>query len=339
MDYGDRIECLVNGVSWLQANSTTGVANTYAGISSEAGTSTFSEMAAYPASATLPAAFGPPAEVPAGKGSALTTDAFTAADGTALATYSASWTAHAGTWEVNTNRARMTAVGNGYATRSTGAAGVDHEVRADILTPNTTPTYPTDWYAGVFARYTDASNYVHARFLYQTNSPEVEVWQKNAGVATLIGYINLGTGNLAPNTTRNLRLAVQGAQVAAFLDGECVVQAVTTVLTGTRAGIGVDDSGTKSGQPAFDNVEVRTTTVASAAPVISAVTTSAITTSGFTVTWTTDIASNSQVEYGPTAAYGSSTTLDTAMVTSHSVNVTGLTAGTLYHFRVRSAGA
>ena len=77
------------------------------------------------------------------------------------------------------------------------------------------------------------------------------------------------------------------------------------------------------------------TTLASG-PVISAVAASAITTTGATITWTTDKTSDSQVDYGTTTAYGSSTTLNTALVTSHSQAVTGLTANTLYHYRVKS---
>jgi hypothetical protein len=72
------------------------------------------------------------------------------------------------------------------------------------------------------------------------------------------------------------------------------------------------------------------------APVISAVTATSITGSAATITWTTNEASNTQVEYGPTTAYGSSTTLNTSMVTSHSQGLSGLSGGTLYHYRVKS---
>ncbi|HEV8638235.1 MAG TPA: DUF4082 domain-containing protein, partial [Chloroflexota bacterium] len=74
-------------------------------------------------------------------------------------------------------------------------------------------------------------------------------------------------------------------------------------------------------------------------PVISAVQATAITTTGATVTWTTNEASDSQVEYGTTTAYGSTTTLAPALVTSHSQALAGLTAGTLYHYRVKSKDA
>jgi hypothetical protein len=58
-----------------------------------------------------------------------------------------------------------------------------------------------------------------------------------------------------------------------------------------------------------------------------------------TITWTTDTPSNSQVLYGPTAGYGSQSTLDPSNVTSHSVTITGLTPETLYHFKVASDNA
>jgi len=73
-------------------------------------------------------------------------------------------------------------------------------------------------------------------------------------------------------------------------------------------------------------------------PVISAIQ-SAVTAGGATLTWTTDEASDSQVDYGLTTTYGSSSTLDTNRVTSHSVAVSGLQASTLYHFRVNSRDA
>jgi hypothetical protein len=73
-------------------------------------------------------------------------------------------------------------------------------------------------------------------------------------------------------------------------------------------------------------------------PTISNVT-SSITSSGATVTWTTNEASDSQVEYGPTTSYGSSTTINTSMVTSHSVTLSALSASTTFHYRVKSKNA
>ena len=72
---------------------------------------------------------------------------------------------------------------------------------------------------------------------------------------------------------------------------------------------------------------------------ITGVQAAAPTPTGFQVNWSTSLAANSAVDYGTTATYGSSTATNTSMVTSHQVGVTGLSAGTLYHFRVRSTDA
>ncbi|OGS27987.1 MAG: hypothetical protein A2297_09080 [Elusimicrobia bacterium RIFOXYB2_FULL_48_7] len=74
-------------------------------------------------------------------------------------------------------------------------------------------------------------------------------------------------------------------------------------------------------------------------PVISAVSSGNISMTGARITWATDEPATSQVEYGLTTSYGASTTADSALVTSHSVDITGLAANTLYHYRVLSVDA
>jgi hypothetical protein len=81
------------------------------------------------------------------------------------------------------------------------------------------------------------------------------------------------------------------------------------------------------------------TTLAASAPVISNVVAGSVTSNGATITWSTDQASNSQVEYGTTTAYGSMTSLNPTLVTSHSQALTGFLAGTVYHYRVHSTNA
>lgn len=72
-----------------------------------------------------------------------------------------------------------------------------------------------------------------------------------------------------------------------------------------------------------------------AAPVISNIA-SAPSADGALITWTTNEPANTRVEYGLTAAYGSTTALDPVLVSAHSAQISGLAPGTEYHYRVRS---
>jgi hypothetical protein len=74
-------------------------------------------------------------------------------------------------------------------------------------------------------------------------------------------------------------------------------------------------------------------------PVIGSIGSSNITTSGATISWTTDEPSTTQVDYGLTTAYGSTTSLDPTLQTSHTQSLSGLAPGTVYHYRVSSLDA
>src|SRR5688572_30831209 len=67
---------------------------------------------------------------------------------------------------------------------------------------------------------------------------------------------------------------------------------------------------------------------------VSNVSASAITPASATILWTTAGPSDSRVEYGLTASFGSTTAVNTTLVTAHSVQLSGLTSGTQYFFRV-----
>ena len=72
-------------------------------------------------------------------------------------------------------------------------------------------------------------------------------------------------------------------------------------------------------------------------PVISAIVATP-TSDSATITWTTNEPASSQVDYGLDTGYGSVVS-DPALVTSHSLTLTGLAASTLYHFKVTSVDA
>jgi hypothetical protein len=71
------------------------------------------------------------------------------------------------------------------------------------------------------------------------------------------------------------------------------------------------------------------------APTISAISVTGITTTGATINFTVQPAGTNQVEYGTTLAYGS---LNTEGGGSGAMTkpLTGLTTGTLYHYRIRA---
>ncbi len=73
-------------------------------------------------------------------------------------------------------------------------------------------------------------------------------------------------------------------------------------------------------------------------PVISSISAKVRATSAV-VSWTTNEPADSQVSFGRSTAYGQSTALDSTLVTSHSQTLTGLTARTGYHFKVKSRDA
>jgi predicted esterase len=72
-------------------------------------------------------------------------------------------------------------------------------------------------------------------------------------------------------------------------------------------------------------------------PIISGISISNKTQTSVTIIWTTDEPSTSQIEYGPTSAYGFHTPLNSSLVTFHSQSLSGLAAGTTYNYRVSSS--
>jgi len=130
-------------------------------------------------------------------------------------------------------------------------------------------------------------------------------------------------------------------------DGPNTGTSHTAVLSGLTSSTGhdyfvrcADTTAETNTMTTSAHVSFTTLTPDTTGPVISNIQTGSITQTGVTITWTTDEDATDRVEYGLTSSYGSMSGVDTiADNTSHSVSLTGLTAGTVYHFRVLSSDA
>ena len=117
----------------------------------------------------------------------------------------------------------------------------------------------------------------------------------------------------------------------------------SVTLTGLSSGTLYHYQATSSNVSGFTvSADFTFTTLVPHAPIISNVQAVSITASSATIVWTTDEPSNSQVNYGTTTSY--SNTFPAAVnatdnVTNHSVTVSGLASGTLYHYQAMSSNA
>ncbi len=136
-----------------------------------------------------------------------------------------------------------------------------------------------------------------------------------AGVQFSLDGVNLGAEDTAApySVSWNATLATSGAHILTAVARDAAGN------TASAAGVSV--------------------TVDNAPPLLSSVASTNLSASAATITWVTNEASDSQVEYGPTSAYGQVTALASALVTSHSVGLSGLAASTVYHYRAKSRDA
>jgi N-acetylmuramoyl-L-alanine amidase len=216
------------------------------------------------------------------------------------------------------------------------APGQEYTFTLTFTAPTTTGTYVTDWRmvreaVTWFGVTLTKSVIVDAP---DTQAPSVPA--NLAATAVSSTQINLSwspsTDNYGVTGYKIFRDSVQIGSSAtnSYSDTTC---APNTAYTYTVSAYDAAANESAQSAPASATTPGDTTP-----PVISGVTATPGTIT-CAIAWITNEAATSQVEYGQTTAYGSITTLDPSLVTSHSVGLTGLVKRTTYHYRVKSKDA
>ncbi|TMI68367.1 MAG: T9SS type A sorting domain-containing protein, partial [Bacteroidetes bacterium] len=151
-----------------------------------------------------------------------------------------------------------------------------------------------------------------------------------------------GTTNITANASDNV--GVTGVQF--LLDGNNLgaedLTAPYSVSWNTTSLSNGNHTLTAKARDAAGNITTSSPVIVSVAninPVISAISVNSITESSAIITWTTSFGATSQVNHGTTSSYGLSTLVDSALVTTHSMILTSLAPGTVYHYQVLSGNA
>ncbi|MCX6835090.1 MAG: fibronectin type III domain-containing protein, partial [candidate division Zixibacteria bacterium] len=161
------------------------------------------------------------------------------------------------------------------------------------------------------------------------NPADQSVLISNTGIGTLDWSVSSGAAWL--NVSPTIGSGNASISVSADITGLAASSYSTNL---TISATGADNS------PLQLPVSLSVTAVDNTAPIISGVTGVGLASStASNVYWTTNEPATSQVEYGLSQAYGTFSSLDATLVTDHAVTLTGLTADTVYHYRVISRDA
>ena len=238
---------------------------------------------------------------------------------------------------------------NATAADNVGVTGVQFLLDGTNLgAEDTTSPYSVSWNT------TTASNGSHtltarardAAGNSTTSTPVTVTVDNQAPTGTVVINNGAAATNVRPVTLNLSALDAQGAVTQMRFSNTgtsfnaAVAYAVTAPWTLTTG------AGTKTVYAQFRDAAGNWSTSATdtivldtTAPTVTNRTATNITANSATITWTTNEVADSQVDYGLTTSYGSTTPLDSNLVLSHSVPISGLNSSTPYHYRVRSRDA
>ncbi|MGC4050554.1 MAG: DUF4082 domain-containing protein [Paludibaculum sp.] len=130
----------------------------------------------------------------------------------------------------------------------------------------------------------------------------------------------------------------QGTQINTVFGNSYADTSVTAGNTYTYSVNAYDAAGNSSASSVDAGVTVPSSNDTTP-PVISGVSITALSSSSATISWVTNEPADTQVDFGPTSLYGTSSVLVPTLSPAHSVVLTGLAAATTYHFQVKSRDA
>jgi len=188
---------------------------------------------------------------------------------------------------------------------------------------------------------------------FTAGASDVSTLQFDLALPPALAYLSVTTGTAAgaAGKSASANAIAGGVRVLVFglnqtpIGSGAIVSVRLNIAAGTASGaLTVGITGIIASDPAGNAVSadgsggsvMASASSGSTSPIISGVEASSITGSGALITWTTNKPADTQVEYGISAAYGSSTAPVSSLVTSHSVSLSGLQSSTLYHFHVKS---
>ena len=175
-------------------------------------------------------------------------------------------------------------------------------------------------------------------FSYDTNAPVisgVSVTPTSSGATIVWTTSQAAEGNVQYGTTSSY--SASSTMETSFSTSHSATLTGLAASTTYHYQINASDQAGNMATTSDATFVTLATTTPLAAPVISNIGVSGVSSTTAVITWDTDTSANSQVTYGTSSSYGSSSVLDTTLGTSHSVTLTGLTNSTVYHFAVVSA--